>query len=523
MITNNLKAANGGPYCVGAGSAGCSNSYLPALPFTIGPNTTALDMSTTTPMVPVCGESAAPINSEIILNFVDSVDFVSVAGGVANVTALDPFISIPFQIGAGPQGNVTLAYNAPVDPVTLVIQTLPANLGYVIYMPDPVLNPSQIRIRFVDLTGLQPLNTGGPQNIWQNYASNPLKYPIDSQDPALNGATLQLPPLKAVPGSFLGSNLVVGPATVNVSVGIGVTDRANLPGGTGNALSAAFNCSFTWAVGPGLAKNPVPPDAVFVGSLQGGQPPLDKPGITIVDTAHTTGNNFVTPCTNVPVTYGAVVTGVLTPMPATNRIANVAILGVPGDIEVGTFLNPAGLITDSPRGTTVPGVMDDQNGVAPSGILNCLNPMIPPPNPPYGNRLYITDLTANALKVFNSYDFSLITTVAGVAAPTGLGISPDLNFLYVSNGLQGTIQRINANPQSPQFHTIVNTITVGNGPKAISVHPANEDVIVCNHAENSISLVRPSTQLERAKFSTGLGPSDAFITRRMTGMGLTNE
>ena len=64
---------------------------------------------------------------------------------------------------------------------------------------------------------------------------------------------------------------------------------------------------------------------------------------------------------------------------------------MPGDIEVGSFLNPASTITDSPRGTIVPGVLDDQNGTAPSGILNCLNPMIPPPNPPYGNRLYVTD------------------------------------------------------------------------------------------------------------------------------------
>ena len=501
VITNNLKAANGGPYCVGAGSAGCSNSYLPALPFTIGPNTTALDMSTTTPMVPVCGESAAPINSEIILNFVDSVDFVSVAGGVANVTALDPFISIPFQIGNGPQGNVTLAYPPPVDPVTQVPQTLPGTLGYVIYMPDPVLNPSQIRIRFVDLTGLQPLNTGGPQNIWQNYASNPLKYPIDSTDPALNHATLQLPPIKAVPGSFLGSNLVVGPATVNVSVDIGVTDRANLPGGTGNALSAAFNCSFTWAVGPGLARNPVPPDAMFVGSLQGGQPPLDKPGITIVDTANTTGNNSQS-CTNVPVTYGAVVTGVLTPMPAENRIANVAILGVPGDIEVGSFLNPAGNITDSPRGTTVPGVVDDQNGTPPAGILVCLAgaraaaPAVRQPAVRHGP-------TANALKVFNSYDFSLITTIPGVASPTGLGISPDLNLPLRVERAPGDDPAHQREPASPQFHTIVNTITVGNGPRAISVQPANEDVIVCNFAENSISFVRPSTQLERAKFPHG--------------------
>jgi hypothetical protein len=210
-------------------------------------------------------------------------------------------------------------------------------------------------------------------------------------------------------------------------------------------------------------------------------------------------------------------------MPAQNRIANAAVLGVPGDLEVGSFLNAGGTITNSPRGTIVPGVMDDQNGVAPSGILSCLNPMIPPPPPPYGNRLYITDLTANALKVFNSYDFTLITTIPGVASPTGLGISPDLAFLYVSNGLQGTIQRIGANPLSPQFHTIVNTITVGNGPKAISVQPANEDVVVCNYAENSISLVRSGTQVERARFSTGLGPSDAFVTRRMIGLALTNE
>jgi hypothetical protein len=117
----------------------------------------------------------------------------------------------------------------------------------------------------------------------------------------------------------------------------------------------------------------------------------------------------------------------------------------------------------------------------------------------------------------------LITTVPGVASPTGLGISPDLGFLYVSNGFQGTIQRINANPASPQFHTIVNTITVGNGPKAISVAPNNEDVVVCNYAENSVSFVRVSQQLERARFSTELGPSDAFVTRRMIGIGLTNE
>jgi hypothetical protein len=523
-IKNTLRAASGGPFCVGSGSASCSNDYLPVLPFTIGPNTTALEMAQL-PMIPVCGEAAAPINSEIVLNFRDSVDFVTAAGGIANVSTLDPFVSVPFLLGMGAlQGNVMIAYSPPTDPVTQVPQTLPATLGYIVYMPDPTLNPTQLRVRFVDTMGLQAVDAPGAlPPTYQNYASNPLKYPIPSSDPAQNGALLQLPPVKAVPGSLIGSNQVFAPASVTVTVAQAVTDRNNVPGGTGNMLSAQFMCTFTWAVGPTVARNPVPPDAIFVGSLQGGTPPLDKPGITVVNTAATTGSNSAVPCTNVQVSVGAITTGVLTPTPANNRIANTQILGVPGDIEVGTFLNAGNFISDGPRGTPIPGVLSDQNGTAPSGILNCVNPMIPPPQPPYGNRLYVTDTTAGALKVFNSYDFSLITTVPGVASPWGLGMSPDLTSLYVSNQLQGTIQRVNINPLSPQFHTVINTTTVGNGPRAISVHPANEDVFVCNFLENSVSIVRPSTQLERASFPTGLGPSDVFITRRMVGQGLTQE
>jgi hypothetical protein len=521
IMTNNLRGANGEPFCTANGSGGCVNQYLPAMPFTIGANTTALAMSTTTPILPVSGEAAAPINSEVILNFLDAVDFVSAVGGVTNVTSLDPFVSIPFQLGMGAQPNVGVGYAAPVDPVTMAPQSLPGTLGFILYMPDPILNPAQIRVRFVNLTGLQAINNPGLMQ-YQNYASNPLKYPIPSSDPAQGGATLQLPPIQPVPGSFLGSNQQVGPAIVTINVNMMVTDRANLPGGTGNALAAAFMSSFTWAVGPALARNPVPPDAIFVGSPQGGPIPFDKPGITIVNTANTTGSNLN--CTNVPATYGAPVTGVLTPTPAQNRIANTSVLGIPGDMEVGSFFNQAGFgITDSPRLTIVPGVLDDQNGTAPSGILNCLNPMIPPPAPPYGNRLYVTDLTAGALKVFNSYDFTFITTIPGIASPRGLGMSPDLQYLYVSNELQGTVQRVNINPLSPNFHTILNTVTVGNGPRAISVQPNNEDVFVCNFVDNTISIIRPSNQAVRATFATGLGPSDCFICFRLLGMGWPNE
>jgi hypothetical protein len=253
VITNNLKAANGGPFCVGNGSGNCSNTYLPSMPFTVGPNTTALAISQTTPMVPVVGEAAAPINSEIVLNFVDAVDFVSCCGGIINMTARDPFISIPFLLGGAAAGNITVNYAAPVDPITQVPQTLPPTLGYVLYMPDPILNPAQVRIRFVDVMNLQPANNPGAMPpIYQNYASNPLKFPIDSSDPMQGGATLQLPPIKPVPGSFLAPNLQVGPAQVTVTVATGVTDRANL------CRAARATCSGTrsWGRSRGPSARP---------------------------------------------------------------------------------------------------------------------------------------------------------------------------------------------------------------------------------------------------------------------------
>ncbi len=512
VITNALRSSNGGPFCVASSASDCVNTYTPSLPFTVGGNTTALSLSQTTPIIPVLNESAAPINSEIVINFQDAVDFVTVCGQQTNVSALDPFISVPLPLNT-PGPGITVTYNPPSDPVTATTQTPPTSLGYLFYMPDPILNPAQVRVRFITTTGLRGLNNPA-QSVFQNYASNPLKFPIASQDPAQGGAILQLPPIQPVPGSFRGSNLVVSFANIQISVGTSVTDRS------GNALAAAFSSTFNWAIGPAVARNPVPPDAAYIGRSSGGPVPFDHPGIGVLNLANTTGDNTLAPCSNVPVTYGAFVTGRLSV--AGNPLATPAVLGVPLDMELGAWINGANHTSNPARATIIPGVPDDQNGIPPADLLVCLGAQ-PSAGPPFGSRLYVVDGTANSVKVFNSYDFTLITTLTGIASPTGLGMSPDLQFLYIANGNQGTVQRVFANPTSPNFHTIANTITVGAGPRAITVMPANEDIFVANFSENSLSVIRQATQVERVKFQVGLGPSEVTCTRRMLGMGLTNE
>jgi len=112
--------------------------------------------------------------------------------------------------------------------------------------------------------------------------------------------------------------------------------------------------------------------------------------------------------------------------------------------------------------------------------------------------------------------------IPGVASPAGLGIDPNLGSLYVSNFDQGTIQRIGANPQQiGTFHTVVNTINVGAGPRAVSVQPANEDVLVALSGENALSIIDVPSQSERTRLPVGNGPRDIFVTDRFICAGCT--
>jgi hypothetical protein len=573
-VNGSLRGAQGGPFCSGSGSPSCINSWLPQVPFSIGATTNPLVMQGGNASVPVIGESAAPLNSEIVLNFAAAVDFVSLVGP-GNVTTLDPFISLPrtlqLQIDcndpnfpAGPatiamiptfgavMGNLFVNIVRPIDPVSLAVQPLPANLSFVAYMPEPYLNPTQVRIRFVDGTNLVG-TTNAAAGQYQNYSSGVSSLPITSQNPATPGVLLSRPALFAVPGSLPNYNPSLYTADTQAMVvdvvalsgtstfpvppfppvpaagascytvqGLGVVDRQ------GNQLTMPgtnpdFWLRFAYAPGPRLARNPQPPDATFVGRQT-------LHGLATLNTANST-TNAGGANTQVPVTYGAQPTGLMGM--GLNPLSNVNVLGTPTDMEVGHFvltqtvpLQANNNMTNPGRGSvTTPGVPDSQYGTTPSSLLNIVAGPYPSPAQPWGNFLYVVDSDSQSLKVFNGYNFQLLSTMTGIGAPGGLGISPDLNFLYVTNENQGTVQRIFANPAVPQFHTIAGTITgLGAGPRAVSVMPANEDVFVLNYAGNSFSIIDTATQVVRVTLSGAgaIGPSECAVTGRMLGLGLTN-
>ena len=250
-----------------------------------------------------------PTSDEIRIFFDRDVDFQSIVGfspvnGQVNVTTQDPFCSVPFPMAGGVAAgsNLQVAYAPPAPSV------LPPNYGYIIYMPNPFNDASEVRIRFVDVTLLTPFDdptgaisaTGLPTNqnyaipsaIWDNALSTNPNIAVPTDTSTAQNGLLELPPILPLPGSNaqlgaanitvtlfgpMNGNAVDSSAVVpaNADGNAGVTDRAR------NQLATDITIARTLGNGPVIANNPEPPDLCLMditattldGFLVGGQYP----------------------------------------------------------------------------------------------------------------------------------------------------------------------------------------------------------------------------------------------------------
>ena len=383
-------------------------------------------------------------------------------------------------------------------------------------------NPTEVRIRFVDRTNLQSSNVA--PNV-QNYGIDFHVYEAAGFTAPVNAtsAKLNLPPALPVPGSntqgtasiaitFASSAAAFASDTsINGDGVVGVTDRAR------NGLVQNVAIGYSVQTGPQIGNNPSPPDLTLLAH-----------GTELVPVSSgkiTTGS--------IPVVFGGTVTGQLNAPPVTLDDQNV--LGEIIDIEFGRFINaasPTNQIHNPPRRVQIPTPVTSNNGdpaipfpqggIPENNLRNIITPPFPPPVPVLGTYLYVADGTHHEVRIFDSTTYTPLGILVGVPSPGGLGISPDLNSLYISNVDQGTVMRVGSNSlQTATFHQVVNTISVGAQPRAVSVNPANEDVFVVNAGENSVSIIDVPGQAERTRITVGAGPRDVFITDRFTCTGCT--
>ena len=151
-----------------------------------------------------------------------------------------------------------------------------------------------------------------------------------------------------------------------------------------------------------------------------------------------------------------------------------------------------------------------------SNIANCLVYMM---RQQIGQFLYVADRVSNEVVVFNSNRFTVIDRIH-VPDPTSFAMSPNLEFLAVTNQNANLVSIIDTDPTSSTFHQVIKNIAVGKGPIGIAWESGNEDILVCNQAESTISVISAFTLTVRKTVQNQLHlPFEVAITPRQLGFG----
>ncbi len=136
-----------------------------------------------------------------------------------------------------------------------------------------------------------------------------------------------------------------------------------------------------------------------------------------------------------------------------------------------------------------------------------------------GHFLYVVDRSRREVVILNSNRMTVIDRIL-LPDPTSLAMSPNLDVLAVTNQSTDLVTLIDTDPGSVTFHEVIKTVLVGDGPRGIAWDPGNEDVLVCNEAANSVSIISAfNLEVRKEVFANLTQPFDVAITPRQSNFG----
>jgi hypothetical protein len=136
-----------------------------------------------------------------------------------------------------------------------------------------------------------------------------------------------------------------------------------------------------------------------------------------------------------------------------------------------------------------------------------------------GNYLYVIDRGRREIVVLNSNRMTILDRIP-TQDPTTLAMSPNLNLLAVVNQTANLVSFIDIDPLSSTFHQVVQETIVGERPRGVAWEPGNEDILVCNESDNTMSIISAaSLQVRKVVRSQLSQPFDIAITPRQAAWG----
>ena len=141
---------------------------------------------------------------------------------------------------------------------------------------------------------------------------------------------------------------------------------------------------------------------------------------------------------------------------------------------------------------------------------------------PYGIRqqighfLYVLDRVRSEVVALNSNRMTVIDRIP-ITDATDMTISPDLGVLAVSCQSADLVEIIDIDPASARFHSVVSRVPVGTGPRGLAFEPSNEDLLVCNTGDDTVSIISPASFTVRKTVPALVAePFELVVLPRMT-------
>jgi len=109
------------------------------------------------------------------------------------------------------------------------------------------------------------------------------------------------------------------------------------------------------------------------------------------------------------------------------------------------------------------------------------------------NVVYVANLNSANVSVINATTNTVIVTISVGVSPTGIGFDSNLKKVYVANSASGTVSVIDVLPGSPTKNSVISTVPLSSGIRAVAVIPNNHEVIVTSGASDILYVINGTT------------------------------